>query len=230
MLQQFLYCNERIKVTFRMSKYLKMNEWTDWSKNKTFWCSPVSVEDPLEEALCAETVDNLSEILREVSARALGWSRLLVPHQLLEHIGQELLHLAAGEPCGLRGALIDLCVENNKSDQSIGQLSVDPYTVPTFHLTFLLRPDLSGLWPRFTKRLSNSVRLSTGFTVVKRKLYSSGEVYIEELWPEDNDQRGHLEFHTVSSGLLWISFRSFLRKWIIYVWVLPYASFAEMLS
>ncbi|XP_072534143.1 DNA damage-inducible transcript 4 protein-like [Salminus brasiliensis] len=141
----------------------------------------ISTEDPFEEALCAETVDNLSEILGDASATTLGWSRLLVPHQLLEHIGQELLHLAAGEPCGLRGALIDLCVENGKSYQSIGQLAVDPSTVPTFHLTFLLRPDLGGLWPKFTMKLSNSVRLSSGFTVAKKKLYSSSEVYIEEL-------------------------------------------------
>lgn len=152
------------------------------SEKRQSGCSPViSTEDPFEGALCAETMDNLSDILEEASARALGWTKLLVPHQLLKHIGQELLHLATGEPCGLRGALIDLCVENGKSYQSIGQLSVDPSTVPTFHLTFLLRPDLGGLWPKFTMKLSNTVRLSTGFTVVKKKLYSSSEVYIEEL-------------------------------------------------
>ncbi|XP_036430103.1 DNA damage-inducible transcript 4 protein-like [Colossoma macropomum] len=154
----------------------------DSSEKRDSECSSVvSIEDPFEEALCAETLDNLSEILGEASARALGWSRLLVPHQLLEHIRQELLHLAAGEPCGLRGALIDLCIENGESYQNVGQLSVDHCTVPTFHVTFLLRPDLGGLWPKFTRRLSNSIRLSTGFTAVKRKLYSSAEVYIEEL-------------------------------------------------
>ncbi|KAL7889969.1 hypothetical protein AOLI_G00022270 [Acnodon oligacanthus] len=152
------------------------------SEKRDSGCSSVlSTEDPFEEALCAETLDNLSEILEEASARAMGWSRLLVPHQLLEHIRQELLHLAAGEPCGLRGALIDLCIENNGFYQSVGQLSVDQGTVPTFHITFLLRPDLGGLWPKFTRRLSNSIRLSTCFTAVKRKLYSSAEVYIEEL-------------------------------------------------
>ncbi|XP_066536094.1 DNA damage-inducible transcript 4 protein-like [Hoplias malabaricus] len=150
-------------------------------KRDSGYFSEILTEDPFEEALCAEIVDNLSEILAEASARAVGWSRLIVPDQLVEHIGQELLHLAAEEPCGLKGALIDLCVENGKNFQSIGQLSVDPYTVPTFHLTFLLRPDLGGLWPKVTRRLSNSLRLSTGFTAVKKKLYSSSEAYIEEL-------------------------------------------------
>ncbi|MCI4376403.1 hypothetical protein PGIGA_G00188010 [Pangasianodon gigas] len=138
-------------------------------------------DDPFEEALCAETMANVSDVLSESSAELHGSSRLIVPHVLLERIGQELLQLAATEPCGLRGALIDVCVDNSKSHQSVGQIAVDPDIVPTFHLTFLLRLDLGGLWPKFTSRLSNSVKLSTGFTVVKRKLYSSEEVYVEEL-------------------------------------------------
>ncbi|KAG7334047.1 hypothetical protein KOW79_002454 [Hemibagrus wyckioides] len=138
-------------------------------------------DDPFEEALCTETVANVSDLLNESSAELLGSSRLVVPHLLLERIGQELLQLAATEPCGLRGAIVDVCVDNSKSHQSVGQISVDPDIVPTFHLTFLLRLDLGGLWPKFTSRLSNSVKMSPGFTVVKRKLYSSEEVYVEEL-------------------------------------------------
>lgn len=138
-------------------------------------------DDPLEEALCAETVSNMSDVLSESSAELLGSSRLEVPHVLLERISQELLQLAATEPCGLRGAIIDVCVDNTKTLQSVGQISVDPDIVPTFHLTFSLRLDLGGLWPKFTSRLRNSVKLSTGFTVLKRKLYSQEEVYVEEL-------------------------------------------------
>ncbi|KAF7710443.1 DNA damage-inducible transcript 4 protein-like [Silurus meridionalis] len=138
-------------------------------------------DDPFEEALCAETVANVSEVLSESSTELLGSSRLVVPHDLLERIGQELLQLAATEPCGLRGAIIDVCVDNSKTPQSVGHISVDPDIVPTFHLTFLLRLDLGGLWPKFTSRLSNCVKLSTSFTVLKRKLYSSEEVYVEEL-------------------------------------------------
>ncbi|KAF4090364.1 hypothetical protein AMELA_G00051090 [Ameiurus melas] len=138
-------------------------------------------DDPFEEALCAETVANVSDVLSESSAELLGSFRLVVPHGLLERIGQELLQLAATEPCGLRGAIIDVRVDNSKSHQSVGQISVDPDIVPTFHLTFLLRLDLGGLWPKFTSRLRNSVKLSTGFTVLKRKLYCSDEVYVEEL-------------------------------------------------
>lgn len=138
-------------------------------------------DDPFEEALCAETMCSVSAVLSDGGAELLGSSRLVVPHVLLERIGHELLQLAATEPCGLRGAIIDVCVDKSKSPQSVGQISVDPDIVPTFHLTFLLRLDVGGLWPKFTSKLSKSVKLSTGFTVLKRKLYSSEEVYVEEL-------------------------------------------------
>nr|XP_023663834.1 DNA damage-inducible transcript 4 protein isoform X2 [Paramormyrops kingsleyae] len=119
--------------------------------------------DPVEETLCKE---------------------------LLEHIGQELLHLAASEPCGLRGALIDLCVEQQDVCQSVEQIAVDPYLVPTFQLTLVLRLDCGGLWPKIQGLFSakspsaptvrHALRLSTGFRVIKKKLYSSEELLIEE--------------------------------------------------
>ncbi|XP_023663834.2 DNA damage-inducible transcript 4 protein isoform X2 [Paramormyrops kingsleyae] len=119
--------------------------------------------DPVEETLCKE---------------------------LLEHIGQELLHLAASEPCGLRGALIDLCVEQQDVCQSVEQIAVDPYLVPTFQLTLVLRLDCGGLWPKIqglfsakspsTPTVRHALRLSTGFRVIKKKLYSSEELLIEE--------------------------------------------------
>lgn len=137
-------------------------------------------DDPLEEALCAETVTNVAGLLTDCS-KDLGSSRLDVPRVLLERIGHELLHLAATEPCGIRGAIIDVCIDKSKKHQSVGQISVDPGIVPTFQLTFVLRLDLGGLWPKFTSRLNNTVKLSPGFTVVKRKFYSSEEVYIEEI-------------------------------------------------
>ncbi|GLD52717.1 DNA damage-inducible transcript 4 protein, partial [Lates japonicus] len=93
--------------------------------------------DPMEETILKEVVDLIARSLREAkdSDCALRCTKLLIPEKLLEHIGQELLHLAASEPCGLRGALVDLCVEQGGVCESMGQLSVDPYLVPTFELT-----------------------------------------------------------------------------------------------
>lgn len=147
---------------------------------------------PLEETILKEVVDLIARSLREAkdSDCALRCTKLLIPEKLLEHIGQELLHLAASEPCGLRGALIDLCVEQGAVCESMGQLSVDPYLVPTFQLTLVLRLESGGLWPKIqglfstkspsTPVVRQAIKLSTGFRVIKKKLYCSEELVVEE--------------------------------------------------
>lgn len=148
--------------------------------------------DPMEEAILKEVVDLIAGSLREAkdSDCALRCTKLLIPEKLLEHIGQELLHLAASEPCGLRGALIDLCVEQGDTCESMGQLSVDPYLVPTFQLTLVLRLESEGLWPKIqglfsakspsTPTVRQALKLSTGFRVIKKKLYCSEGLLVEE--------------------------------------------------
>ncbi|XP_068610584.1 DNA damage-inducible transcript 4 protein [Brachionichthys hirsutus] len=148
--------------------------------------------DPMEETVLREVVELIEQSLRDAkeSDCALRCAKLLIPEKLLEHIGRELLHLAASEPCGLRGALIDLCVEQGASCESMGQLSADPYLVPTFQLTLVLRLESGGLWPKIQELFSpkssstppvrQAIKLSTGFRVIKKKLYCSEELLIEE--------------------------------------------------
>ncbi|KAL6094893.1 ddit4 [Pungitius sinensis] len=145
--------------------------------------------DPMEETILKEVVDLISGSLRDAKDN-LRCAKLLIPEKLLEHIGQELLHLAASEPCGLRGALIDLCVEQGAVCESVAQLSVDPDLVPTFQLTLVLRLESGGLWPKIqglfstkspsTPVVRQAIKLSTGFRVIKKKLYCSEELHIEE--------------------------------------------------
>nr|XP_046232754.1 DNA damage-inducible transcript 4 protein [Scatophagus argus] len=148
--------------------------------------------DPMEETILKEVVELIARSLREAkdSDCALRCTKLLIPEKLLEHIGQELLHLAASEPCGLRGALIDLCVEQGGICESMAQLSVDPYLVPTFQLTLVLRLESGGLWPKIQELFSTkspsapavrqAIKLSTGFRLIKKKLYCSEELLVEE--------------------------------------------------
>lgn len=151
---------------------------------------------PLEETLAKEVVETITESLNNGS-RILGFSKLILPDCLLHNISQELLHLAVSEPCGLRGALIDLCVD--KGDQgslcTVDQIAVDATLVPTFHVTLVLRLESSGLWPKVQKLFKGStsshlsplsqrqkdiLRLSRSFRAIKRKLYCSGDLLIEE--------------------------------------------------
>lgn len=152
---------------------------------------------PLEETLATEVAANITQSLHDASY-ILGCSKLILPDFLLDNISQELLHLASSEPCGLRGALIDLCVD--RGDQgplcAVDQIAVDATLVPTFHVTLVLRLEARGLWPKVQKLFRGSMspqtptrhqatlRLSTSFRAIKRKLYCSGELLIEECcWP-----------------------------------------------
>ncbi|XP_042358615.1 DNA damage-inducible transcript 4 protein-like [Plectropomus leopardus] len=147
----------------------------------------------LEETLAAEVAATITQSLNDAS-EILGCSKLILPDCLLHNISQEMLHLSVSEPCGLRGALIDLCVD--RGDQSnlctVDQIAVDATLVPTFHVTLVLRLESGGLWPKVQKLFSgskspqasakhhNTLRLSTSFRAIKRKLYCSGELLIEE--------------------------------------------------
>ncbi|XP_070772423.1 DNA damage-inducible transcript 4 protein-like [Enoplosus armatus] len=150
---------------------------------------------PLEEALATEVVASITQSLNDAS-HILGCSKLILPDCLLHNISQELLHLSVSEPCGLRGALIDLCVDRGDQGSlcTVDQIAVDATLVPTFHVTLVLRLESSGLWPKVQKlfnssklpqtsaRHQNTLRMSTSFRAIKRKLYCSGELLIEECY------------------------------------------------
>lgn len=151
---------------------------------------------PLEESLATEVAVTITQCLSDTS-HILGCSKLILPDCLLHNISQELLHLAVSEPCGLRGALVDLCVDRGDMGSlcTLDQIAVDATLVPTFQVTLVLRLETSGLWPkvqRFFKgsksqqtdetptRQQHTLRLSPRFRAIKRKLYCSGELLIEE--------------------------------------------------
>ncbi|KAG7511732.1 DNA damage-inducible transcript 4 protein-like [Solea senegalensis] len=152
--------------------------------------------DPLEETLATEVRETITQSLAD-APHILDCSKLLLPDCLLHSLSQELLHLAACEPCGLRGALIDLCVDRGDQGSlcTVDQIAVDASVVPTFHVTLVLRLETSGLWPKVKKlfkgsrsrqtagtsqRQRNTLRLSSSFRAIKKKLYCSGELLIEE--------------------------------------------------
>ncbi|NXY24572.1 DDIT4 protein, partial [Atrichornis clamosus] len=142
------------------------------------------LHDPEDELLCANLMDVVQATLGRAPMGAKRCYRLLMPAQLLAQVRTELLRLACSEPCGLRGALLDLCVEHGKACHDVGHIAVDPAVVPTFQLTLVLRLD-SRLWPKIQGLFASGpafapLKLSTGFRVIKKKLYSSEQLLIEE--------------------------------------------------
>ncbi|KAM8860289.1 DNA damage-inducible transcript 4 protein-like [Spinachia spinachia] len=172
-----------------------------WSRRETGSVADMSMSDsdsslfcyPLEEALAADVVATIAQSLTDAS-NVLGCSTLVLPNLLLHNISQQLLHLAVSEPCGLRGALIDLCVDGGGQGPlcAVDQIAVDAGLVSTFHVTLVLRFESGGLWPKVQRlfkgrkspetsaRHQGTRRLSKNFRAIKRKLYCSGALLIEE--------------------------------------------------
>lgn len=147
------------------------------------------LHDPEDELLSARLLELVQAALGSAPLGSRRRSRLLMPAQLAAQLRSELLRLACSEPCGLRGALLDLCVEHGKACHDVGRIAADPAVVPTFQLTLVLRLD-SRLWPKIQGLLASapalspafgqSLKLSTGFRVMKKKLYSSEQLLVEE--------------------------------------------------
>uniref|UniRef100_UPI00398F8DA0 DNA damage-inducible transcript 4 protein n=1 Tax=Pristiophorus japonicus TaxID=55135 RepID=UPI00398F8DA0 len=146
-------------------------------------------DDPFEEFLCADVMQLIEQSLAEAKRGALRCFKLLVPDQLSAQVAEELLRLAASEPCGLRGAVLHLNVEDHKVCRAMDHIVVDCSLPPTFELTLVLRLEV-GFWPKvqdlltsglsFTPGYRRALRLSPRFRIIKRKLYSPSEVLVEE--------------------------------------------------
>lgn len=146
-------------------------------------------DDPFEELLCADVMQLIEQSLSEAKRAALHCFKLLIPEELSAQVADELLRLAASEPCGLRGAVLHLSVEDGDVCKDVDRIVVDGSLTPTFELALVLRLE-GGFWskvqdlltsgPSFTPGYSQALRLSPRFRIIKRKLYSSNVVFVEE--------------------------------------------------
>lgn len=144
--------------------------------------------DPWEDVLldpqrsCQRLASMLEGCLSRAKRTTLLCSSVLVPDTLTRRVACEVLRLASGEPCGLRGCVLHVHVDTDKGCRRLERLACDGGVVPTFELTLVLRQD-GAPWPSLRELLllgaclgpafTRTLKLSPGFRLVKRKLYSS---------------------------------------------------------
>ncbi|KAJ8272003.1 hypothetical protein COCON_G00108620 [Conger conger] len=136
----------------------------------------------LEERACLQLASLLESCLSRAKRTRLQCSEVLVPETLTRRIARDVLRLAWGEPCGLRGCVLHLLLETDGGCKRLERVTYDPSVVPTFELTLVFKQD-SCAWPSlrhlfrlgacFSPRFRHALKLSPGFRLVKRKLYSS---------------------------------------------------------
>lgn len=111
-----------------------------------------------------------------VSAKAVSLCcrELLLPAGMTTRVAGDLLRASGDEPCGLRGAVIHLFLENKRGVQKLGTITADQSLTPTFELSVVFGEDPDG-WPPLRHLLGTegAVRLRAKYRLIKRKLYSS---------------------------------------------------------
>ncbi|XP_077400746.1 DNA damage-inducible transcript 4-like protein [Vanacampus margaritifer] len=138
--------------------------------------------EAIKDGSCHRLAKTLECCLSRAKRSTLHCSAVLVPEQLTRRIAGRVLQLASCEPCGLRGCVLHVLLEVDKGCKRLERLVYDASVVPTFELTLVLKQDTKA-WPSlrdllfmgtcFAPAFGRVLKLSRGFRLVKKKLYSS---------------------------------------------------------
>ncbi|XP_050645965.1 DNA damage-inducible transcript 4-like protein [Macaca thibetana thibetana] len=134
-----------------------------------------------EESTCQNLVKMLENCLSKSKQTKLGCSKVLVPEKLTQRIAQDVLRLSSTEPCGLRGCVMHVNLEIENVCKKLDRIVCDSSVVPTFELTLVFKQENCS-WTsfrdfffsrgRFSSGFRRTLILSSGFRLVKKKLYS----------------------------------------------------------
>ncbi|XP_067379734.1 DNA damage-inducible transcript 4-like protein isoform X1 [Channa argus] len=151
-----------------------------------FWdhclAEPQRNADVTEDRTCQQLAKMFENCLSRAKKTTLHCSSVLVPEKLTRRIAREVVRLASCEPCGLRGCVLYVHLELDKGCKRLERIVYDATVVPTFELTLVFKQDGSA-WPSlrdflfmgtcFAPAFRHVLKLSPGFRLVKKKLYSS---------------------------------------------------------
>ncbi|XP_066304118.1 DNA damage-inducible transcript 4-like protein [Branchiostoma lanceolatum] len=143
--------------------------------------SLLHLDDTMDHFACERLSNKLQDALRRARQRYLQCN-LVVPDNLTQKIARDVMRMSDNEPCGLRGCLIHTVYEDSDVCKQVGRVNYDPDTVNTFELTLTLRRDraawlntLRALLPFSGCSGQKTVTLSSGYRLVKKKLYRLGD-------------------------------------------------------
>ncbi|KAL0970349.1 hypothetical protein UPYG_G00240790 [Umbra pygmaea] len=143
-----------------------------------------------EDRTCRQLAKIFENCLSRAKKTTLHCSKVLVPEKLTRRIARDVLRLSSCEPCGIRGCVLYVHLEQERGCQQLERIVYNADVVPTFELTLVFKQDGSA-WPSlrdllyigacFTPGFRHVLKLSPSFRLIKKKLYSSsaGTVVVE---------------------------------------------------
>lgn len=143
---------QKIKNTFQnlISKEQQSVIETDYEKSiaekQKFadkeWCC--SLDDPSEQVKCKQVKKQIEEGLtaaRELVLRC----EILVPCGLTTQIARDILIMSESEPCGVRGCLLIIHLQDKTEHVQLIRCQYDHSTVSTFEIHLTLQEDTGSL-------------------------------------------------------------------------------------
>lgn len=142
-------------------------------------------DEPSERLMaCQALVERLEQALREAKLLHLHCGEVLLPHDLIWRIADQVITASEYEPCGLRGCLIYIHLQDAKKleRRKVGVIKCDPNTVATFEIHLTLFQDNDSWWgfrhlipDKLLQSLGkrSSLVVSSHFLLDKKKLYRS---------------------------------------------------------
>ncbi|XP_076862108.1 DNA damage-inducible transcript 4-like protein [Brachyhypopomus gauderio] len=151
---------------------------------KAMSSSSLGSECSLEEedlGLQRDMIKRIEKSLVIAKKTSLQCHELLLPTRMTARVSGDIIRASVDEPCGLRGALIHLFMENKGHLHKLGTVTPDHSLTPTFELSVVFRLDRDG-WPPLKHFFANDkvLRLRPEYQLVKRKLYSSAKPTVLE--------------------------------------------------
>ncbi|XP_013790610.1 DNA damage-inducible transcript 4-like protein [Limulus polyphemus] len=169
---------------------LQNNPFSDhfisWLGSKDVLPSDLREADADELHKCQLLSQKLEESLKEAKRTQVKCAEVLVPCDLILRIVRDILKLSQKEPCGIRGCVVYVNLEEKTLCRRIGKVKYDSDTVATFEVLLTLKQDCSSwlslrhLIPaRLMKSLGQNSPLviSENYTLNKKKLYRSSSLH-----------------------------------------------------
>lgn len=143
--------------------------------------SVADLEDE-QRLLHQDVTRQMERCLSEAKSNILQCRVLLLPRHMTTRVVDHVLLASSDEPCGLRGASIQLYIESRDGLKSVGSIFPDPDVTPTFELSVVFRADKDDGWPPLKHLFDTNkmLKLRPEYRLVKRKLYSSASPVIHD--------------------------------------------------
>nr|XP_055033249.1 DNA damage-inducible transcript 4-like protein-like [Misgurnus anguillicaudatus] len=174
--QDFIAHNERLHPCGRLMKAESLSSLGSQ-------CSLVEEEGD-EACLQLDLSKRIEKCLFHAKKSSLRCQELRLPRRMTERVAGDILRASEDEPCGIRGALIHVFLDNKGALQKLGTVTSDESLTPTFELSLILQPDTDG-WPPLKILFGsgkNVLSLRREYRLIKRKLYSSATPVVLEFY------------------------------------------------